>query len=64
MARVQRITFSKEYVLEVATTELRNKHNIPEDFVTKFKDYGDDYLSFTEQVTESVDPSQEEGLGL
>lgn len=52
MAKPRKITFSKEYVLEVAIAELRKKHSIPEDFVTKVSDYSDDYLYFSEVVVE------------
>jgi len=48
MAKARKITFSKEYVMEIAITELRKKHAIPEDFVTSIRDYGDDFLSFSE----------------
>lgn len=44
----RKITFSKEYVMEIAIAELRKKHAIPEDFVTAIRDYGDDFLSFSE----------------
>ena len=53
MSKVQRITFSKEYVMEIAIAELRKKHSIPEDFVTSIRDYGDDFLSFSEVKVES-----------
>ncbi len=52
MAKPRKITFSKEYVLEIAVAELRKKHAIPEDFVTAIKDYGDDFLSFSEVKVE------------
>ncbi len=48
MAKPRKITFSKEYVMETAIAELRKKHAIPEDFVTEIRDYGDDFLSFSE----------------
>ena len=48
MAKPRKITFSKEYVMEIAIAELRKKHSIPEDFVTSIRDYGDDFLSFAE----------------
>lgn len=53
MAKARKITFSKEYVLEIAVSELRKKHSIPEDFVTSIRDYGDDFLSFSEVVVET-----------
>lgn len=53
MAKARKITFSKEYVLEIAIAELRKKHSIPEDFVTNIRDYGDDFLSFSEVVVET-----------
>lgn len=53
MAKVQRITFSKEYVMEIAIAELRKKHAIPEEFVTSIRDYGDDFLSFSEVKVET-----------
>jgi hypothetical protein len=55
MAKARKITFSKEYVLEIAITELRKKHAIPEDFVTNIKDYGDDFLSFSEVEVKQVE---------
>ena len=48
MAKPRQITFSKEYVLEIVIAELRKRHAIPEDFVSKFNDYGSDYLTFSE----------------
>lgn len=55
MAKAQKISFSKEYVMEIAVAELRKKHNIPENFVTAVREYGDsDYLSFKEVVPEET----------
>ena len=48
MAKPRQITFSKEYVLEIVIAELRKRHAIPEDFVSKVNDYGSDYLTFSE----------------
>lgn len=53
MAKPRQITFSKEYVLEIVIAELRKRHAIPEDFVSKVNDYGSDYLTFSEVKLES-----------
>lgn len=55
MAKTRQITFSKEYVLEVVIAELRKKHAIPEDFVTKVNDYGSDFITFHELVPEKTE---------
>ena len=55
MAKARQITFSKEYVLEIAVAELRKKHAIPEDFVTKVRDYGDDFITFSEVEVQKVE---------
>lgn len=55
----RKITFSKEYVMEIAVTELRKKHSIPEDFVTSVREYGDDYLSFSEIVPQEASEDDE-----
>ena len=60
MAKSRKITFSKEYVMEIAVAELRKKHNIPEDFVTKVREYGDDYLSFVEIAPEEVEDTDDQ----
>lgn len=59
MAKPRKITFSKEYVIEIAVAELRKRHSIPEDFTTKIRDYGDDYLSFVEVLPEEVGEGKE-----
>lgn len=60
MAKSRKITFSKEYVMEIAVAELRKKHNIPEEFATKVREYGDDYLSFVEIEPEAVETGDDE----
>jgi hypothetical protein len=60
MAKAQKITFSKEYVLEVVVAELRKRHSIPENFVTKVREYGDDFLSFVEIVPTETEVGDEE----
>jgi hypothetical protein len=46
--RVKKITFNKEYALEIAFAGLRKKHNIPEDYAVKVREYGEDFVSFVE----------------
>ena len=48
MAKPRQISFSKEYVMEIVIAELRKRHSIPEDFVSKVNDYRSDYLTFSE----------------
>lgn len=60
MARKVSISFSKEYVLEIVVAELRKRHNIPEDLITTFNDYGrGDFITFAElKIEEQADTEE------
>lgn len=61
MADIKKISFSKEYVMEVAISVLRKRHVIPESYATKTRDYGDEYLTFFEvEPTVAAIKSEEE----